>query len=236
MHGKSEKPARNQDLVETEAPETAKAFPETGELEDTAEFQRTEESEQAESVKIPIEQIEAALRKERYKSEYARVLRSTIFTLLVVIAIAVIVAVMVCPVIQIVGESMSDTLEDGDIVVAINHSGYTRGSVIAFYYNNNILIKRVIATAGSWVDIDQDGNVTVDGELLDEPYVTDKSLGDCNITLPYQVPDDRIFVMGDHRATSVDSRNTAVGCISGELVVGKILFRIWPLSSIGGIT
>lgn len=89
---------------------------------------------------------------------------------------------------------------------------------------------------GSWVDIDQDGNVTVDGELLDEPYVTNKSLGDCNITLPYQVPDDRIFVMGDHRETSVDSRNTAVGCISGELVVGKILFRIWPLSSIGGIT
>ena len=107
--------------------------------------------------------------------------------------------------------------------------------MFAFYYNNNILIKRVIATAGSWVDIDGEGNVTVDGQLLDEPYVTDKSLGDCNITLPYQVPDDKIFVMGDHRATSVDSRNTAVGCISSELVVGKILFRIWPLSSIGAV-
>ncbi len=187
-------------------------------------------------VKIPaIEQIEAELRKEQYKNEYARVLRSTIFTLLVVVAVAVIIAVMVCPVIQIVGESMSDTLEDGDIVVAINNSSYSRGSVVAFYYNNNILIKRVIATAGSWVDIDGEGNVTVDGQLLDEPYVTDKSLGDCNITLPYQVPDDKIFVMGDHRATSVDSRNTAVGCISSELVVGKILFRIWPLSSIGAV-
>lgn len=187
-------------------------------------------------VKIPaIEQIEAELRKEQYKNEYARVLRSTIFTLLVVVAVAVIIAVMVCPVIQIVGESMSDTLEDGDIVVAINNSSYSRGSVVAFYYNNNILIKRVIATAGSWVDIDGEGNVTVDGQLLDEPYVTDKSLGDCNITLPNQVPDDKIFVMGDHRATSVDSRNTAVGCISSELVVGKILFRIWPLSSIGAV-
>lgn len=184
---------------------------------------------------LAIEQIEAELRKEQYKNEYARVLRSTIFTLLVVVAVAVIIAVMVCPVIQIVGESMSDTLEDGDIVVAINNSSYSRGSVVAFYYNNNILIKRVIATAGSWVDIDGEGNVTVDGQLLDEPYVTDKSLGDCNITLPYQVPDDKIFVMGDHRATSVDSRNTAVGCISSELVVGKILFRIWPLSSIGAV-
>lgn len=192
--------------------------------------------EQERRLKLPsADQLERELRKEEYKRDYARVLRSTVFTLLVVVAIAVIIAVMVCPVIQIVGESMSDTLEDGDIVVAINDSRYARGNVIAFYYNNNILIKRVIATAGSWVDIDAEGNVTVDGELLDEPYVTNKALGDCNITLPYQVPDDRIFVMGDHRETSVDSRNTAVGCISSELVVGRILFRIWPLSSIGSI-
>ncbi len=188
-------------------------------------------------VEIPaIEQIEAELRKEQYKTDYIRVLRSTIFTLLVVAAAAVIIAVMVCPVIQIVGESMANTLQNGDIVVAINDSKYKRGNVVAFYYNNNILIKRVIATAGSWVDIDRDGNVSVDGVVLDEPYVNEKAFGECNITLPYQVPDDKIFVMGDHRATSVDSRNTAVGCISNDLVVGRILFRIWPLSEFGGVS
>ena len=188
-------------------------------------------------VEIPaIEQIEAELRKEQYKTDYIRVLRSTIFTLLVVAAAAVIIAVMICPVIQIVGESMANTLQNGDIVVAINDSKYKRGNVVAFYYNNNILIKRVIATAGSWVDIDRDGNVSVDGVVLDEPYVNEKAFGECNITLPYQVPDDKIFVMGDHRATSVDSRNTAVGCISNDLVVGRILFRIWPLSEFGGVS
>lgn len=192
---------------------------------------------QEKPLEIPgIEQLEAELRKEQYKHDYIQVLRSTAFTLLVVAAVAVIIAVMICPVIQIVGESMTDTLQDGDIVVALNDSKYATGNVVAFYYNNNILIKRVIATAGSWIDIDQDGNVSVNGQVIDEPYVTDKAIGECNITLPYQVPDDRIFVMGDHRATSVDSRNTAVGCISSDLVVGKILFRIWPLSSLGSIS
>ena len=195
-------------------------MPEKPEKIETSE--KTEKPEKP--LQIPgIEQIEAELRKEQYKHDYIRVLKSTAFTLLVVAAAAVIIAVLICPVIQIVGESMSDTLQDGD-------------NVVAFYYNNNILIKRVIATAGSWVDIDRDGNVSVNGEPLDEPYVTDKAIGECNITLPYQVPDDRIFVMGDHRETSVDSRNTAVGCISSDLVVGRILFRIWPLSGLGSIS
>ena len=120
-----------------------------------------------------------------------------------------------------------------DIVVALNSNRYQKGDIIAFYYNNNILIKRVIASAGEWVDIDADGNVYVNDELLDEPYVTEKALGDCNITLPYQVPDGRCFVMGDHRATSIDSRNTAVGCVSNEMVIGKILVRVWPVSGFG---
>lgn len=180
-----------------------------------------------------LEVIEAELKKEQYKTRYSRVLRSTIFSLIVVAAIAVLIAVMVLPVLQISGTSMTDTLQDGNIVVAINGSKYETGDVIAFYYNNRVLVKRVIAYAGDWVDIDEEGNVTVNGELLDEPYVSEKALGDCNIELPYQVPDGRCFVMGDHRATSIDSRNTAVGCIGKDEVIGKIVFRVWPLQGLG---
>ena len=152
-----------------------------------------------------------------------------------VAAVAVIIAVLVFPVLQISGTSMTETLQDKDIVVAMNSSDYTTGDVIAFYYNNNILVKRVIAVTGDWVDIDEDGNVFVNGEMLEEPYISEKAFGDCNITLPYQVPDEKVFVMGDHRATSIDSRNTAVGCIGSELVVGRILFRVWPLSEMGAV-
>lgn len=180
-----------------------------------------------------IEQLEAALKKEQYRNSYGRVLKSTIFSLIVVAAAAVLVAVLILPVLQISGESMTDTLRDGHIVIAVNRSEFETGDVIAFYYNNNILVKRVIAYAGDWVDIDENGNVYVNGEKLDEPYISDKALGECNIDLPYQVPDGRCFVMGDHRATSIDSRNTAVGCVSSDMVVGKILFRVWPLSESG---
>ena len=188
------------------------------------------------SVEIPsIELLEQELKKERHKNTYGRVLKSTIFSLLVVAAVEVIIAVMVMPVLQITGSSMEQTLYDGDIVAAVNGSKYKSGDVIAFYFNNNILIKRVIAVSGDWVDIDEDGNVFVNGEQIDEPYISEKAKGDCNITLPYQVPDGRCFVMGDHRATSIDSRNTAVGCISDEMVVGKLLLRVWPLSKLGVI-
>ncbi len=193
-----------------------------------------EHTEATQAMEAPtVEQLEAELKKEQYRHNYGRVLRSTAFSLLVVAAVAVLVAVLLLPVLQINGTSMTETLQDGDIVVAISNSKFKTGDVIAFYYNNNILVKRVIAAAGDWVDIDGEGNVYVNGELLDEPYITEKSYGNCDIELPYQVPDGKCFVMGDHRATSIDSRNTAVGCISDSGVVGKIMFRVWPLEEIG---
>lgn len=182
-----------------------------------------------------LEQLEAELKKEQYRRNYGRVLRSTAFSLLVVAAAAVLIAVLLLPVLQINGTSMTETLQDGDIVVALNSKKFATGDIIAFYYNNSILVKRVIAAAGDWVDIDEEGNVFVNGEALEEPYISEKALGDCNITLPYQVPDGKCFVMGDHRATSIDSRNTAVGCISDSVVVGRIMMRVWPLEEMGFI-
>ncbi len=182
-----------------------------------------------------LEALEAELERTRYRKRYGSVLRSTAFSLVVVAAVAVLVAVLLLPVLQISGTSMTDSLQDGDIVVALNSRGYETGDIIAFYFNNNILVKRVIAAAGDWVDIDGEGNVYVNEELLEEPYVTDKALGDCNITLPYQVPEGRCFVMGDHRATSIDSRNTAVGCVSNDMVIGKILVRVWPFAGFGTV-
>ena len=150
-----------------------------------------------------LEQLEAEFQNEQHKTRFTQVLRSTIFSLVVVAAVVVLITILLLPVLQITGNSMSDTLHQGDVVIAFNRSEYETGDVIAFYYNNNILVKRVIAKAGDWVDIDTDGNVYVNGDMLEEPYLTQKALGDCNITLPYQVPEDKIFVMGDHRATSI---------------------------------
>jgi len=177
--------------------------------------------------------LEQELRRTRYRNRWLAALRSTVFSLVVVAAAAVIVAMLVLPVLQITGTSMTETLNDGDIVVALRNSNYEQGDVIAFYYNNNILIKRVIARTGQWVDISEDGTVYVDNVRLDEPYISEKSKGDCDIQLPYQVPDGRVFVMGDHRSTSLDSRSTSLGCISEDMVVGRLLVRVWPLPDLG---
>ena len=179
------------------------------------------------------EQLEAELAREKYKHRYHSVLRSTIYTLIIVAAVAVLTATLWLPVLQTYGSSMSPTLQDGEIIFSVKTSKFEPGDIIAFYYNNKILIKRVIAGPGEWVDIDEDGNVYVNQEKLDEPYVKDPSLGDCNIELPYQVPDERYFVMGDHRSVSVDSRNSSVGCVTKDQIVGKIVFRIWPLNELG---
>lgn len=181
------------------------------------------------------QQLEEELERTKYRKRYRRVLRSTVYTLITVAAIAVLVATLLLPVLQIYGSSMAPTLSDRDIVLTLKTSDFETGDVIAFYYNNKILIKRVIAHAGDWVDISPEGDVYVNGELLDEPYLDAKAFGDCNIELPYQVPESRIFVMGDHRSVSVDSRNTAVGCVSEEQIVGKLIFRVWPFEGFGEI-
>ena len=179
------------------------------------------------------DQLEAELKNERYKRNYHTALRSTVFTLITVAAVAVLVAVLLLPVLQIYGTSMNPTLGEGDIVISVKGNTFSTGDVVAFYYNNKILVKRVVAHAGDWVDIDDDGNVYVNNQKIEEPYLLDKAKGECNITLPYQVPEGRIFVMGDHRSVSIDSRNTAVGCVAEEQIVGKIVFCIWPIKNFG---
>ena len=182
-----------------------------------------------------VEEIQVELDRIKYKRRYRSVLRSTIYTLVVVAAVAILVATLWLPVLQIYGSSMSPTLNEGDVVVSIKKADYQQGDVLAFYYNNKLLVKRLIALPGSWVNIDEAGNVAVDGVLLEEPYLAEKALGETNIEFPYQVPDSRYFVIGDHRSTSVDSRNTAVGCVTADQIVGKVFFRIWPLSEFGQI-
>lgn len=180
-------------------------------------------------------QLETELRREKYRRRYHTVLRSTVYTLITVAAISVLIATLWLPVLQIYGSSMTPTLQDGEIVVSVKTSDFTQGDIISFYYNNKILIKRVICGAGDWIDMDEDGNVYVNDVLLDEPYLVEKALGECDISLPYQVPDGRIFVLGDHRSTSVDSRSTSVGCVAQEQIVGKIVFRVWPLNRLGAL-
>ena len=190
--------------------------------------------EKDKKVEVPtVEELQKELQRERYRERYGRTLRSTIYVLITVAAVAVLVATFFLPVLQIYGSSMSPTLNDGDILVSVKSSDFERQDIVGFYYNNKILVKRVIDRSGEWVAIDEAGNVTVNGEVLEEPYLIDRALGECDLEMPYQVPEGKLFVMGDHRSVSVDSRSSAVGCVSEEQIVGKLVFRIWPLSAIG---
>ena len=187
------------------------------------------------NVRPTTEELTRELKRVRYNERYGRTIRSTIYILITVAAASILVATLVFPIFRIYGSSMSPTLEEGDIVASLRTAKFEHGDLVAFYYNNRLLVKRVIASGGEWVDIDQDGNVYVNNQLLDEPYVADKTFDfdtQMNIEIPYQVPDGRIFVMGDHRSTSVDSRMKEIGCISDDLIAGKLILRIWPLGQL----
>ena len=182
-----------------------------------------------------IELLEAEIHRTRHKRRYRTVLKSTLYALITVAAVAVLVATLWLPVMQTYGSSMAPTLNNGEIIFSVKTKQLEQGDIIAFYYNNKVLVKRVIAGPGDWVNIAEDGTVSVNDRILDEPYLTEKSLGEADIEMPYQVPEGKYFVMGDHRATSADSRHTVVGCVSLDQVVGKIVFRVWPLEQFGPI-
>ena len=184
---------------------------------------------------LGIKELRQELRRVKYNNKFAATLFNTIGTLVVVAAAAILVANLWLPILQVTGTSMSPTLQEGQVLMASKGHDFKTGDVIAFYDNNKILVKRVIAMPGDWVNISEDGTVYVNDIAIDEPYLKEKALGDCNIELPYQVPESKIFVMGDNRSVSLDSRNTAIGCISEEQVVGRITFAIWPLSKISKI-
>jgi len=173
--------------------------------------------------------LKKELKRERYKRRFRRLLRSTVNALIVVAAVAALVATLVLPVLQIAGTSMEPGLSDGDIVLLIKTNKLKTGDLCAFYYSNKILIKRIIATPGDYIWIESDGTVFLNGSPLDEPYVSGKSLGECDVEFPYQVPENNYFVMGDHRETSVDSRSSVIGCIAEDQMVGKIFCKFWPL-------
>lgn len=180
-------------------------------------------------------QISSELNRIQHRSVLSRVLRSTAYTLITVAAIAILVATLWLPVLQIYGESMEPTLEEGNIVLSMKGGRFSSGDIVAFYYNNKILVNRVIGNPGDWVDIDQEGNVYVNNTLLEEPYIKEKDYGICDLDLPYQVPEGKIFVMGDNRNVSLDSRSTEVGCVSEEQIVGHLTFIVWPLKYFGKI-
>ena len=189
--------------------------------------------EQNEARGFTVRQIEGELKRLRRKQNSRRIFRQTVFSLLVVAAVAVLAAMLFFPIFRVTGSSMEPTLDPKAIVVCLKSSRFQSGDLVAFYYNNKVLLKRVIGTAGDTIEIDDSGNVFVNGSQLDEPYIMQKSLGQCDIDFPFQVPDNRIFVMGDNREASVDSRTTAVGCIADEYVIGKVFLRVWPLERLG---
>lgn len=185
--------------------------------------------DEKDTLQIPTsKELEEELHRIQYRGRYKSVFRSTLAMLIVAAAMAILTVTLWMPVLQICGNSMNPTLEEGEIVVLTKSLHFKTGDMIAFYYNNKILIKRVIAQSGDWIDISENGTVSVNKTILNEPYVSQIDYGECDLKFPYQVPDNRVFVMGDHRGTSIDSRSSQIGCVAEEQIVGKLMVRVWP--------
>lgn len=177
-------------------------------------------------------QIDDEISRLKNKRDYIHILINTIASLIVVAAIAVLISSFLLPVLRVTGTSMTPTLTNGTVVVCKRTTSLKRGDIVAFYYNNKVLLKRVIGLPGDYIEIRTDGTVLVNSEVIDEPYIDSPSYGENDLTYPYQVPEDRYFVMGDHRSTSVDSRSKTIGCISEEEVLGKVKMAIWPIDKL----
>lgn len=187
-------------------------------------------------IELPsIEELEAEISRKKYKQNQHHLLRNALYVLITVAAVTALVAILFVPVLKTFGNSMTPTLEDGEIVAVVKTDEAKVGEMIAFYYNNKIFIKRVIALGGSVVDMDEDGNVFVDGAPLEEPYLTEKSAGSGDVEFPYEVPNGMYFVLGDNRVTSADSRNSILGCVDPDDMLGRVLFRVWPLDRFGAV-
>ena len=177
-------------------------------------------------------QVETERKRYRRQKAYSKALRGTIYVLTIVAAVAVLIATLVLPVLQIEGTSMEPTLSNGDIVLLMKTTRFERGDLCAFTWNNKLLVKRVVGLPGDWIEIDTDGTVYLNGDKLDEPYVQQMALGECDLEFPFQVPQEQYFVIGDMRESSIDSRNSLIGCIPKDQIVGKVFFRVWPFKSI----
>ncbi|MBQ7186978.1 MAG: signal peptidase I [Ruminococcus sp.] len=177
------------------------------------------------------EQLAAELKRIKDRKRFIKLLYNTVASLIVVAAVSVLISMLFLPVLRVTGTSMTPTLQNDELVVCRRRGSFERGDIIAFYHNNKILLKRVIGLPGDIIDIAADGTVTVNGEKLDEPYVDELALGTCDIKMPYQVPESRWFVMGDHRSESIDSRTKEIGCVAEEMVVGKVIWCIYPFGS-----
>jgi len=181
------------------------------------------------------EELTSELKRERNRIRYKRILKSAVYALVIVAAIAVLIATLILPVLQISGTSMEPTLNNGEIVVLVKSSELERGDLCGFSYSNKVLIKRVIGLPGDVIAIDAEGTVYVNGEVIDEPYITEKGLGECDLEFPYTVPENEYFLMGDKRTTSIDSRSTVIGCIAKDQIIGRLFLKVWPLSELSFI-